>query len=87
VRCPVEVCMEREANRKDNVVVSNLYKKALERVRTGKKIKLVGDVIGIDVPYEEPVNPDFVIDSDKLDPEESSEKIIQLLNLKFSTDF
>jgi adenylylsulfate kinase-like enzyme len=43
----------------------------------------VGDVIGVDVQYEEPVNPDFVIDSDKLDSEESSEKIIQLLNLKF----
>jgi adenylylsulfate kinase len=83
VKCPVKICMKREANRKDNVVVSSLYKKALERVKTGKKIKLVGDVIGIDVPYEEPENPDFIIDSDKLDPEESSKKIIQLLNLKF----
>ncbi|MDI6826065.1 MAG: adenylyl-sulfate kinase [Candidatus Aenigmarchaeota archaeon] len=83
LKCPLNICIEREANRKNNLVVSNLYKKAYERLKTGKKIKLVGDVIGIDVPFEEPDSPDMIIDSDKIDPKESSEKIFQFLNLKF----
>jgi adenylylsulfate kinase len=83
VRCPLEICMEREASRKDNLVVKNLYKKAIERLKTGKKIEPLGEVIGIDVPYEESDNPDLVVDSDKLNVKESSERIFQLIKCKF----
>lgn len=79
VKCPLEVCMKRESERKDNLVVRNLYKKALRRLRSGKKIKRLGEVIGIDVKYEEPKNPELIIRSDKLTPKESSEKILGLI--------
>ena len=84
IKCPLSVCMKREANRKDNLIVSNLYKKALERKLGGKKKKLVGEVIGVDVPFEEPDKPELTIESYKFDPKESSVKILKLLN-KFKT--
>jgi adenylylsulfate kinase len=84
IKCPLSVCMKREAGRKDNLIVSNLYKKALERKLGGKKKKLVGQVIGVDVPFEESDKPDLVIESYRFDPRESSRKILRLLN-KFKT--
>jgi len=80
IKCPLTVCMKREANRKDNIIVSNLYKKALERKLVGKKKKSVGQVIGVDVPFEEPDKPDLVIESYKFDPKESSAKILKLVD-------
>ena len=79
IKCPLEVCMEREAKRRDNLVLSNLYRKALRRLQTGEEVEGLGEVIGIDVKYEEPENPELVVESDKLSPEESSEKIFKLL--------
>ena len=83
VKCPLEICMTRESRRKDNLVLRNLYKKALEGMKSGKRIVGLGEVIGVDVEYEEPDKPELIIESDKLTPEESSEKILQFLNLKF----
>jgi len=83
VKCPFEICITRETRRKDNLIVRNLYKKALERMKSGKRIVGLGEVIGVDVDYEEPEKPELTIESDKLGPKESSEKILQFLNLKF----
>ena len=83
VKCPLDICITRESRRKDNLIIRNMYKKALERFKTGKRIAGLGDVIGIDVSYEEPNKPELVIESDKLTPKESSERIFQFLNLKF----
>jgi adenylylsulfate kinase len=83
VKCPLEICIERESNRKDDLVVSNLYKKAIERLKTGKKVRGIGQMIGIDVTYEESVRPELIIDSYKLDINESAEKIFQMINHKF----
>ena len=80
IKCPLTVCMKREAGRKDNLVVSNLYKKALDRKLGGKKRKSVGEVIGVDVPFEESNKPDLIIESYKFDPKESAIKILKLLN-------
>ena len=77
VKCPIEVSIERESKRKDNLVMSNLYEKALKRIKEGKDIDGLGQMIGIDVPYEESEKPDLIIESDKLDPKKSSELILQ----------
>jgi len=84
VKCPLEVCMEREAKRRDDLVLSNLYKKALRRLQTGEKVEGLGEVIGIDVKYEEPENPELVVESDKLSPEESSGIIFKFLKIRGS---
>ncbi len=62
-RCPVEVCEQRD--------VKGLYKKA----RTGE----IKDFTGISAPYDEPQNPDLVIDTDKQSLAESTDKVLQLL--------
>lgn len=79
VKCPIEISIERESKRKDNLVLSNLYEKALKRMKEGKEIEGLGQMIGIDVPYEESERPDFIIESDKLDPKESSKMIFHSL--------
>lgn len=60
VRCPVEVCIQRDAR--------GMYKKAL----AGE----IPNFTGISDPYEEPLNPELVIDSDKEALEESVSKVM-----------
>ena len=35
------------------------------------------DFVGFDMPYEEPENPEVVLETDKLNPEECVNKIIE----------
>jgi len=91
IECPLNVCMEREANRKDNLVVSDLYKKALERLKRrekieekeivhkecGEKLSPLGQMVGIDVPYEKSSNPEMIIKSDETAAENAAVIIIK----------
>jgi adenylylsulfate kinase-like enzyme len=65
VRCPMEVCIARETQRKDasNPVRTKLYLDALERLKNGKKEEGLGKVPGIDEPFEESESPEIVLDS------------------------
>ncbi len=63
VKCPVEVCIERDRK--------GLYKKAL-----AGEIK---NFTGISDPYEEPLNPEVLIESDKETVEESVNKVLAKL--------
>lgn len=66
VKCPVEVCEERD--------VKGLYKKAREGVIKG--------FTGIDDPYEEPLNAEIVIETDNMSLDEGVEHIIGYLQEK-----
>ncbi|SHF50426.1 adenylylsulfate kinase [Caldanaerobius fijiensis DSM 17918] len=66
VKCPLEKCEERD--------VKGLYKKA----RAGE----IKEFTGISAPYEPPVNPELVIDTDKLSLDESVEMLLNYLNQK-----
>jgi adenylylsulfate kinase len=75
--------MEREANRTDNLVISGLYKKAIERQHGGESAtEGLGQMVGVDVPYEEPTTPELVIDSNSTTPKDASVIIIVKLILK-----
>jgi adenylyl-sulfate kinase len=63
VKCPVEVLAERD--------VKGLYKKAL-----AGEIK---NFTGVDDPYEEPLSPEIVIETDVETPEHSAGRIIARL--------
>lgn len=65
IRCPIEVCIEREARRKVVFSPRGIYEKSALEGAT---------IPGINVPYEEPLNPEVIIDSDKMKPEESARK-------------
>jgi adenylylsulfate kinase len=63
VKCPVEVCEERD--------VKGLYKKA----RAGE----VKEFTGISSPYEEPQNPELVLDTSAQTVEESATAVLAML--------
>ncbi len=63
VRCPVGECEKRD--------VKGLYKKA----RAGE----IKGFTGIDDPYEEPENPEIVVDTDRESLKESADKILSYL--------
>jgi len=63
VKCPVEVCIERD--------VKGMYKRALKG-----EIK---NFTGIDDPYEEPLNPEVIVETDKETVDESVDKVMRKL--------
>ncbi|HFK1529154.1 adenylyl-sulfate kinase [Bacillus thuringiensis] len=63
IRCNINVCAERDPK--------GLYKKAYN----GE----IQEFTGVSAPYEEPINPEIIIDSDILTIEESCDKIIEYL--------
>jgi len=76
VECPLEVCMKREAERKETYgAPRDIYKKGL----TGKS----STVPGLGVPYEVPENPDVLLDSVKFTAEENAERILSKILEKY----
>ncbi len=65
IRCPLEVCMEREAHRRAAFSPKGIYKRSTQDG---------ANVPGINVPYEETLSPEIVIDSDKMNPYECAQK-------------
>lgn len=61
LRCPVEECMRRD--------IKGMYKKALAGEITG--------FTGVDDPYEEPPNPELILDTDKETVEESVQRVLE----------
>jgi adenylylsulfate kinase len=60
VKCPLEVCMERDPK--------GLYKRAL----AGE----ISNMTGLDDPYEEPTDPEVVVDTSIYSPEECRDIVI-----------
>ncbi|MEM4678884.1 MAG: adenylyl-sulfate kinase [Candidatus Jordarchaeales archaeon] len=76
VKCPLEVCIQREATRQETYgAPRRIYEKGL----TGES----KTVPGLGVPFEEPENPDVVVESDKLSPRECALKILDTLMKRF----
>ena len=67
VKCPLSVCMQRDPK--------GIYKKA----KKGE----AATVPGLQELYEEPLNPEIIVESDKEDPEAAAEKILQFLMRSF----
>lgn len=63
VRCPLNVCMQRDGK--------GLYAKALR----GE----IANFTGVSDPYEPPLNPEVVVETDRESPEESFRKILEKL--------
>lgn len=78
IRCPLKVCVEREARR--GVDVYGAPKGVYAKAFTGES----KTVPGFGVTYEEPINPEVTVDSDKLSPEECAERIFKVILYKFA---
>lgn len=80
--CPLEVAMEREAARTDHPAVADLYARALDRVRGGPVTADdpdLGEVIGVDVPYEAPDDPEVHVDAEAVGPNRAAARILEAL--------
>jgi len=62
-KCPLEICADRD--------VKGLYKKALAGELKG--------FTGVDDPYEEPLHPEVVCETDKESAEDSAERVLRKL--------
>lgn len=71
LHCPIDVCMQREKQRiEKRGAPVDIYKKGMEG----------WPVPGISAPYEEPVNPEITIDTDKT----SLQEIVARITLEIS---
>ncbi|WP_460031457.1 AAA family ATPase [Megalodesulfovibrio paquesii] len=75
---PLGVAMAREAARPQGLVQARLYARALERQRTGRSDPGLGEVPGVDVPFE--MSPQaLVLDGAALSPREAADRILMAL--------
>ena len=77
VKCPLEICMAREAARRDQFVQKDLYKRASEGA-------LKGQLRGVSAPYEKPEIPEVLVTSDLLSPHESAKRIMEYIRLRWT---
>ena len=71
LKCPLDLCVEREKTRiESHSAPEGIYEKGKEG----------WPVPGVNAPYDEPENPELVIDSEKVSPEEAAEKIVNMVN-------
>ncbi|XHH08159.1 MAG: adenylyl-sulfate kinase [Candidatus Bathyarchaeia archaeon] len=70
LECPFDVCMQREAQRKETYnAPSQIYSKALEN-------KSSSTVPGVGQPYEKPLNPEVRVNNLEHTPEEAAQLIL-----------
>lgn len=84
IKCPLNVCIERESQRNQSLVTKNIYKKAMQR-KKGEKMKLLGKVIGIDIPYQKNKNAEITINSEITNPQKAAFKIFMYLKNRLLT--
>jgi len=72
LQCPLEVCIQRETGRKETFhAPAKIYRTAF----TGRS----ATVPGVGVPYEEPLQPEVAVDSEKLDPDRCAQRILEVI--------
>jgi len=70
LRCPLDLCMEREKTRLDtHEAPKDIYDKG----RKGSPVP------GLNVPYEKPENPELVIDTEKISPSDAAKMILKMI--------
>ena len=78
LKCPIELCMEREKTRVDtHSAPTRIYEK-------GKK---GSPVPGINIPYEESDKPEIIINTEKEPPDMAAEKIVKMLKTALKNCF
>jgi len=80
VKCSLPTAMHREASRPAGKVMADLYRKALDRQQTGRQYPGLGQVIGVDVPYEENLRAECTVNTDTLSPEQSTALVLDFFS-------
>lgn len=79
VKCTLENAIARESGRPEGLVMAGLYEKALERKRTGRQFEGLGEVIGVDVEFEENPAAEFIIANDDIPKQETRRRTMEFL--------
>ncbi|NJB67373.1 adenylylsulfate kinase [Desulfobaculum xiamenense] len=79
VKCTLENAISRESRREQGLVMAGLYRKALERQQTGQEFPGLGQVIGVDVPFEENPRAEFLICNDDIPKQETRSRTMEFL--------
>ncbi len=69
IECPIELCREREKDRKDAFAPADIYEKA----------QAGWPVPGVNVPYEEPERPELIIECGRLTTQEAASELIKYI--------
>ena len=77
LRCGVTTAMAREAKRPEKLVMAGLYAKAMKRKATGEQFEGLGQVIGVDVPFEEDPGAELVLDAGKMSVGEMRDAVLK----------
>lgn len=76
LKCPLFLCMRREKKRGRTFgAPRKIYEKAFKN--------LSRTIPGIGAPYEEPIKPEVVVETDAMPPQQAAEKILKALMSKF----
>lgn len=75
IQCPMDLSMEREAHRRASHAPRDIYEKG----KTGRS----QTVPGLNVPYEEPLEPIVIVDTSKVSREESGRQATEAILKKF----
>jgi len=70
VKCSLEACMKREHARIAVHAPNFIYKKAVDEG---------APVPGVNVPYEEPLNPEVIVDTERMSVEECAAKVKEFI--------
>jgi len=84
VACPLAVAIERETHRQGGEVMARLYEQALRRKETGEDIPGLGQVIGVDVDFEDDPAAELTIDNTALAKEETLARAMAFLRKWFA---
>jgi adenylylsulfate kinase len=79
VKCSVATAMKREAARPEGQVMAGLYAKAIKRKATGEEFEGLGEVIGVDVAFEENPAAEVTVDSERLSPKEAANRALAFI--------
>ena len=77
VRCSLATAMAREAARPEGKVMAGLYAKAIKRKTTGRQFPGLGQVIGVDVPFEVDPGAELVLDAEAESPERLAGRVLE----------
>jgi len=77
LRCGISTAMRRESARPEGLVMAGLYAKAMRRKVSGQKVEGLGQVIGVDVPFEEDPRAELVLDAEKMSAERMRDAVLE----------
>jgi adenylylsulfate kinase len=84
LKCPVAMAMAREAKRPEGLIMAGLYAKAMKRKATGQQFPGLGQVIGVDVPFETDPLAELVLDVGKTSVEDMREQVLSRFEAWFA---